>query len=240
MNLTTYNDEFSHAFLESMDRAIRSLLSQEVVDAFHSNLRDKLSISADEIPHQLTTVSVLLRKYFGPSAQIIESTIVQELYSKYGLQLEKNQDYRLTHYVENAKTKLDSAVPTPQPRNAALPLKDDWDRLLVESVKEGIEDVLSGDSANLAFRFLERDVTFDKLPRHLPTFYAALKKNFGKDCATIETAIAKKLYQKLSIEFTESPNTELSRYVEAAYIKLTQREQQGFINVSGKDTSRVD
>ena len=215
-----------------MDQGIRSLLSQEVADAFRSNLRDKLSIGAEEIPDQLPTVSVMLRKYFGPSARTIENTTAQELYSKCGLEFKKNQDYDLTDYVEDARNKLKSAVPTPQPRNVILPLKDDLDRLLVESVKEGIEDAIGKDSAKVAFRFLERDVTFDKLPRHLPTFYSALKKNFGKDCSTIEKAIAKKLYLKLSLEFTETPDAELSRYVEAAYIKLSQREQEGFMNIS--------
>lgn len=221
-----------------MDQAIRSLLSQEVVDAFRSNLRDKRSISPEEIPNHLPTVSNVLRKYFGPSAQTIENAIARELYSKYGLEFQKNQYYQLTDYVEIARSKIEWVAPTLEPKNVNLPLKGDLDRLLVESVKEAIEDVLGKDSAELAFRFLERDVTFDQLPRHLPTFYMTLKKNFGKDSATIETAIAKKLYLKLSLEFTETPNTELAKYVEAAYIKLNQREQQGFINISGKPQGR--
>jgi hypothetical protein len=236
--LTTHNDEFTAALLESMDQAIRSLLSQEVVEAFHSNLRDKMSISPEEIPNQLSTVSSVLRRYFGPSAQTIENAIVQELYSKYGLEFQENRYPQLIDYIENARNKLKSMAPTPEPKIVDLPLKADMDRLLVESVREAIEDVLGKDSAELAFRFIERDVTFDQLPRHLPTFYMALKKNFGKDSATIETAIAKKLYLKLSLEFTETPNTELARYVEAAYIKLNQREQQGFINISSKPQGR--
>jgi hypothetical protein len=84
----------------------------------------------------------------------------------------------------------------------------------------------------VAFHFLEREVAFDKLARHLPTFYAALRRNFGRDNGSVEIAIARKLYQKLSFDFTETPNTELSRYVETAYVKLSQREQQGFINIS--------
>jgi hypothetical protein len=232
--LTAHNDEFTVAFLESMDQAIRSLLSQEVVDAFHSNLRDRLSIGPEEIPNQLPTISIMLRKYFGPSAQTIENTIAQELYSKYGLEYQKNRYHQLTDYVEDARNKLRSVTPTSEAKDVNLPLRGDLDRLLVESVKEAIEDVLGTDSAKLAFRFLERDVTFDKLPRHLPTFYAALKKNFGEDYPTIEKAIAKKLYLKLSLEFTETPNIELARYIEEAYVKLSQREQQGFINISHK------
>ena len=83
-----------------------------------------------------------------------------------------------------------------------------------------------------AFRMLERDVTFDKLPQRLSTFYIALNKMFGKDHGTIETAIATKLYLKLSLEFIGTPNTPLSKYVELALIKLNEREQQGF-HISG-------
>ena len=62
----------------------------------------------------------------------------------------------------------------------------------------------------------------------------ALKNNFGNNCGAIETAIARKLYQKVSLEFTETTNTELAKYVEVAFIKIVQREQQGFVNISDK------
>jgi hypothetical protein len=232
--LTTQTDQFGTAILESMDEAIRSLLSQEVLDAFHSNLRDKHSIGSDQIPDHLPTVSIVLRKYFGPSAQTIENTIAQRLYSKYVLEFQRNADYHLTDYVENARSKLESRSPKLEPTNVYLPLKDDFDGILVESVKEGIEEVLGKESAKAAFRFLERDVKFNELPRHLPTFYSALNKTFGKDRATVELAIVKKLYLKLSLEFTETPNTELARYVEMAFTKLSQRDQEG-INISLED-----
>jgi hypothetical protein len=236
--MSTQLSDFNKTLIESTDEGVKSLFSQKVVDALHSNLKNKRSITPDAVPDQLQTLHIVLEKYFGLGALTVEKAIARSFYSKLGLRFQGVGTYQLEDYVENARNKLKSAVPTPQPRNVNLPLKDDWDRLLVESVREGIEDVLGKDSAKLAFRFLERDVTFDQLPRHLPTFYSALKKNFGKDCATIERAIARNLYLKLSLEFVETPNTELARYVEAAYIKLNQREQQGFINISGKPQGR--
>ena len=232
--MTAHIDEFSVAVIESMDEAIRSLLSQEVVDSFHLNLKNKRLNNSEEIEDNLPTISIVLKKYFGPSAQTIENAIAQRLYSKYGLEFQKGEHYQLTDYIQNARSKLKSARPTSEPANVNLPLKDDFNPLLVESVKEAIEGVLGKDQAKLAFRFIERDVPFEKLPQHLPTFYLALKKNFGKNCGTIETAIARKLYQKLSLDFTETPNTELAKHVEVAFIKITQREQQGFVNISDK------
>jgi hypothetical protein len=230
-----HKDEFGAALLESMDEAIESLLSQEVVEAFHASLRDKRSINPEDIPNHLPTVSIALEKYFGPSAHTIEKAIAKRLYLKYGLEFAGNEGYKLTDYVETAKNKLPKPpAPSSQPASVNLPLTEDFNRLLVESVREAIEDVVGKDSAKLAFRLLEREVTFDELPRHLPTFYFALRNNFGKDYGTIERAIAKTLYLKLSLEFIETPNTELGKYVELAFIKVRQREQAGFINLTKK------
>jgi hypothetical protein len=235
MILTTHNDEFGAVLLESMDGAIRSLLSQEVAEAFHANLRDKHSINPEDMLSHLATVSIVLEKYFGPSARTIEKAIAQRLYSKYDLEFQGGEGYKLTDYVNNAKNKLPkSPALSSEPANVNLPLTEDFNRLLVESVKEAIEDAVGKDSAKLAFRLIERDVTFDELPRHLPTFYLALRNNFGKDHRAIETAIAKTLYLKLSLEFIETPNTELGKYVELAFIKVRQREQAGFKNLTEK------
>ncbi len=62
----------------------------------------------------------------------------------------------------------------------------------------------------------QRNVPFDKIPQHLPTFYSALERDIGKASPIVETAIAKKLYQKLQLEFSDAPNRELSKYVENA------------------------
>lgn len=224
-------EDFSTVLLESMDEAIKSLLSEEVFEAFLSNLKEKRSISPEDIPNELPTVSIVLKKYFGPSAGTIERAIVQRLCSKYGFEFQRNDDLQLAAYVKNLRIKLSPATPL-ESTNVNLPLRDDFDRLFLESVKETIEEALGKDQAKLAFRLLEREVPFDKLQRHLPTFYSALRTNFAKNSGRIETAIARKLYQKLSLEFTETPNTDLGKYVETALVRLGQREQLGFVNIS--------
>jgi len=234
--MAAHDDQFSAALLESMDDAIRSLLSQDVLDAFHSNLLEKRSIAPKDIPNQLPTVSIVLRGYFGPSSETIEKATAQRLFSKYGLEFHKHDSAQLSDYVEKARNELNFAttIPTatPEPATGDIPLRDDFDRIFVESVKETIEDLLGKDQAKLAFRMLEREVLFDKLMHHLPTFYSALRTTFGKDSGRIETAIARKLYLKLSLQFIETPMTELGKYVEAALLKLDQRERDGFFTIS--------
>jgi hypothetical protein len=230
--MMSHVDEIDAALIESMDDAIRSLLSQDVLDAFHTSLITKRSIKREEIPDQLPTVLAVLRKYFGPSAETIERGIAQRLYSKYFLDFQKNERYQLIDYVKDARDKLKPAVPSSITATVNLPLKDDFDQLFPESVKEAIKETLGQEQANLAFRLLERDVPFNKLHRQLPTFYFALRRNFGKDSGTIETAIARKLYEKLALEFAETPNTDLAKYVEMAFVKLGQREKLGLANIS--------
>ena len=232
--MTAQYDEFSAAVVESMDDAIRALLSDDVLGAFRSNLTATQSISPEQIPNQLPTVSLVLKKYFGRSADIIEKAIAQRLYSRYGLEFQKNENFQLADYVTNARGKIKPKARSPEPPPMNLPMKGDFDRLFLESIREAIEEALGSEKAKVAFRFLEREVPFDKLPHHMPTFYLALKRNFGTSCGKIETAIARKLYQKLSLEFTETTNTDLVSYVELAVVKLNEREQLGFVDLLGK------
>jgi len=231
--LTTLTQaDFDIALLESTDDAIRGLFSQEVLDAFHANLLTKRSIKPEEIPRELPTVSLVLRKYFGPSAETIERAIAQKLYSKCNIEFRKVENYQLIDYVKGVRGKPNGEAPRLEPDKVSLPLQDDFDPFFLESVKEAIQEAVGEQRAKLVFHFLERDVPLDKLSRHLPSFYEALRKNFGKDSGVIETAIAKKLYEKLVIEFVETPNTGLGKYVETAFVKLAQREQEGFVNIA--------
>jgi len=229
-------ESFDETLIESIDEALQSLFSQQVVDAFHQNLKTKRSLGEDDLPANLEVVSAVLEKYFGEGAHTIENTIARRLYSKWGLEFQRSHDGRLTEYVANVRTKIQpvAGTDTPEPTHAniPLPLKDDFDGLLIESIKEAIEEVVGKDSASMALRVLEHSVPFDKLPHHLPAFYGVLKKTFGKDSPIVEIAIARKLYQKLQLDFSETPPADLSRYVETAYAKVVRREQQGLFNFS--------
>jgi len=234
------DDGFRAAVLESMDETVRTLLSQEVLDALHSNLKAKRSIDPADIPDHLQILSIVLEKFFGPSSRTIEKRIARRLYSKYGLKFQADESYDLLDYVEAARKALkvtglkpgaSQDLQTKPKLNGPLPLKDDFDGLLVESVREAIEELLGKDSAAVAFRFIERDAPFNKLPQHLPSFYVALRNNFGEKYLKVELAIARKLYEKLSLEFEEAPHAELSAYVARALEKLAERERLGFMSL---------
>lgn len=80
MILSVQVTDFDAALIESVDEAIRLLFTQQVVDTLHSNLKDRRTISWDQIPNQLPTLCLVLEKYFGLGAPTVERAIAQPLF----------------------------------------------------------------------------------------------------------------------------------------------------------------
>lgn len=110
--MLAHNHDFIEVFLESMDEALRALLSQEVLDALYLNLEKKRSIRRAEIIDHLPILCTVLERHFGPGARTIGRTIARRLYAKTGLQFAVIEHYTLTNYVEIAKGKFVSASPS--------------------------------------------------------------------------------------------------------------------------------
>ncbi len=109
MSIQAKSEAFDRALIESIDEAIRSLFSQQVVDAFHLNLKNKRSINQQDIPNSLQTLSVVFEKYFGLGSRTVERVIAQKLYLKLGIEFRRKEESRLVNYVESAKKILGSA-----------------------------------------------------------------------------------------------------------------------------------
>lgn len=106
--MSTHLNDFDKMLVESIDEGIRSLFSQQVVDALRSNLKNKRAIAPDNLPAQLPTLHIVLGKYFGLGARTVERAIVRSLYSKLGLEFQTIEAYQLEDYVYNAKNRLRS------------------------------------------------------------------------------------------------------------------------------------
>lgn len=77
--------------------------------------------------------------------------------------------------------------------------------------------------SSLYTALLRLHVPRGQLPGNLDTIDALLKEVFGLTGAkTITTAIARRFYEKLGIEFNEIHNSTLTEYVEIAKRKLAQ------------------
>ena len=92
---------------KSIDETIATLLSREVTDALYLFLQKAHSISKDDVPHKLETLSATLEKTFGVAgSRTITKAIAKNLYSKLGLSFSNDPSRTLLEYVEAAKVKL--------------------------------------------------------------------------------------------------------------------------------------
>ena len=99
---------------------------------------------------------------------------------------------------------------------------NDLDRVLIECVDETIrslfsQKVLDALRSNLREK---RAIAPDALPNQLPTLHIVLEKCFGLGAATVERAIAHRLYSKLGLQFQRVGNYQLEDYVLAAKTRL--------------------
>ncbi|MCW3993270.1 MAG: hypothetical protein NWE85_01730 [Candidatus Bathyarchaeota archaeon] len=94
-------------------------------------------------------------------------------------------------------------------------------KILLEAVEEGISSL--GDSPKQAIFFhLETsfEIRKDKIPANLTEFSKALEKIFGSGAVYLEKLIAKRLYEKLGLEFEEVKNWDFLEYVNNARERL--------------------
>lgn len=88
-------------------------------------------------------------------------------------------------------------------------------KILLEAVEEGLSSL--GDSPKQAI-FFHLETSFkikkDEIPANLTEFSKALEKIFGPGASYLERLIAKRLYEKLGLEFEEGENWDFLEYVD--------------------------
>jgi len=94
-------------------------------------------------------------------------------------------------------------------------------KILLEAVEEGLSSL--GDSPKQAILFhLETsfEIRKDNIPANLTEFAKALGKIFGPGACYLEKLIAKRLYEKLGLEFEEVESWNFLAYVNNAKERL--------------------
>jgi len=98
--------EFNQALIEAFDEVVSELLGSDVLDSLYLALKNRYTVSKDELPYRLDTAYSMLEHVFGfKGVRTIGNRIARRLYER--LSLEFNDDDRtLLDYVEDAKRKL--------------------------------------------------------------------------------------------------------------------------------------
>ena len=101
--------------------------------------------------------------------------------------------------------------------------------LLTETIDETITTLLSREVVDALYLHLQKvhSISKDEVPCKLEILCSTLERTFGRPGSmTICKAIARRLFAKLDLTFTNSPNRTFLEYVEDAKIKLRDRESQ--------------
>lgn len=104
--------------------------------------------------------------------------------------------------------------------------RDNFDRILNESIEEAIGGVLGKTVVSSVFYYAEnsRQLGKDQIPQRLPEFFAILELIFGQGGRTLQRAIVRQLYVKSSLKFVETSNYNVMDYVERAMEELERRK----------------
>ena len=101
----------------------------------------------------------------------------------------------------------------------------DFNAILAESIRETIAQLLSPKVVESVFEHLEKvySIKKDEIPSRLDMLLLALETIFGsRSSGVIGKAIARRLYSRLGLEFSDDPQMNLVGYVEKA--KLEQQK----------------
>jgi hypothetical protein len=103
--------------------------------------------------------------------------------------------------------------------------EQDFNVILIESIRETIAQLLSPKVAETLFEHLEKvySIKKDEVPSRLDKLLLTLKTTFGSSSAqVVGKAIARRFYSRLGLEFSDNPQRTLVCYVENA--KLTEQK----------------
>jgi len=107
--------------------------------------------------------------------------------------------------------------------------KNDFDKLLLEAVDEGLSSL--GESAKQAVYFhLEKgfDIEKEEIPSKIENFVNAFENIFGLGANFLEIQIMRRLYEKVggSVQLSDSKDFTFTEYVTAARRSFVKKKQK--------------
>ena len=98
---------FNELLSESIEEAVKEVLSSQVLEALYNNLEQQHAITRDELPYRLPTLYHVLEQTFGlRGAKSIGKVAAKKFYARMNLEFIDKQEYTLYEYLEEAKQKV--------------------------------------------------------------------------------------------------------------------------------------
>jgi len=101
--------DFNGQVKAALDSVIFSVTGSTVLDALYQHLKERYSVTPDEVPYRLNTVLAVLESVFGfTGTRTIGKATAKRLFQNYGLNFEDQFGYDLPDYVELCKKRLEA------------------------------------------------------------------------------------------------------------------------------------
>jgi hypothetical protein len=94
-------NRFRQALLEAVDTGLQQILGDSGRKATYFHLQRMYSLTREDIPNNPAVFASGLEKIFGVGANVIEESIVKNLYSKLGIKYEKKKGARFVDYLQD-------------------------------------------------------------------------------------------------------------------------------------------
>jgi len=98
--------DFNNLVLETVDEELRRIFGETATLIIYGYLENNLSLKREKIAEEIVLFSQGLDKFFGSGAHMIEKTILDNLYSSFGLRYETKKGYNFVDYVTELKRML--------------------------------------------------------------------------------------------------------------------------------------
>jgi len=95
--------DFEKLFMKAVDESL-TVLPESGREMLFFHLERSFSIKKRDIPKKPENFIDALEQIFGAGAQVLEKLIVQNMYSKLGLEYQERKDYTFTDYLKRVIT----------------------------------------------------------------------------------------------------------------------------------------
>lgn len=93
--------QLKQVLLEAVDEGLL-ILGESSRRAIYFHIQEMCSLTREEIPNKPDVLASGLKKIFGAGSKVIEKSIVESLYQKFGIKYEEKKNCSFLHYLDHA------------------------------------------------------------------------------------------------------------------------------------------
>lgn len=100
-------EKWNDFFVEGVDETLKQIFRDDGTKVIYDFLESDSKLTLKELSDKPEIFSTVLKKLMVSAAQVIEQAILQNLYSKLGIEFEEKQGYKFSDHVQDLRSKND-------------------------------------------------------------------------------------------------------------------------------------